>query len=69
MIIGQEVMERTNSPAFCWRSTSKGSFSTVIYGCSFHSFSVWYFCKAFSSETACRLPWTTWRTAVWETLF
>jgi len=48
MIVGQEVMERTNSPTFCWRSTNKGSFSTDMYGCIFHSFSVWYnFCNAF----------------------
>jgi len=57
MIEGQEVMERTNSPTFCWRSTNKGSFSTDMYGCIFHSFSVWYnFFNAFSSETACGPP-------------
>jgi len=57
MIEGQEVMEKTNLPTFCWRSTNKGSFSTDMYGCIFHSFSVWYnFCNAFSSETACGPP-------------
>jgi len=42
MIVGQVVMERTNSLTFCWRSTNKGSFSTDMYGCVFHLFSVWY---------------------------
>jgi hypothetical protein len=41
MIEEQEVMERTNSPAFCWSSTNKGSFGTIFY-------------TAFSSETSCR---------------
>jgi len=50
MIEGQEVMEITNSPTLCWRSTNRGSFSTVMYGCIFLSFSVWYnFYNAFSS--------------------
>jgi hypothetical protein len=31
MIEEQEVMERTNSPAFCWSSTNKGSFGTIFY--------------------------------------
>jgi hypothetical protein len=49
----QEVVERTNSPTFCWRSTKKGSFSTYMYGCIFHSFSLWYnSCNDFCSETA-----------------
>jgi hypothetical protein len=49
----QEVMERTDSPTFCWWSVNKGSFSTDMFGCVFHSFSVWYnFCSAFSYETA-----------------
>jgi hypothetical protein len=29
MIVGQEVMKKTNSPTFCW-STNKGSFSTDV---------------------------------------
>jgi hypothetical protein len=41
MIKGQEVKERANSPTFL-RSTEKGSFSAGIYGCVFHSLSVWY---------------------------
>jgi hypothetical protein len=53
---GQEVMERTNSPTFCWSSTNKGSFSTDLYACIFQSFGVWYnFCDPFSSETAADL--------------
>jgi hypothetical protein len=31
MIEGQEVMEITNLPNFCWRSTNKGSFSTHVW--------------------------------------
>jgi hypothetical protein len=65
IIEGQVVMERTNLHTFCWRSTNKGSFNTDMYGCIFHSFSVWYnFCNALSSETACRPYHTTWQTAV-----
>jgi hypothetical protein len=41
MIEWHEIMERTNSPTFCWRSTNKGSFSTDVHGCIFHSLSVW----------------------------
>jgi hypothetical protein len=53
MILGQEVMERTNSPTFCRRSTDYDSFSTDKYGRIFHSFNAWYnFWNAFSSETA-----------------
>jgi hypothetical protein len=53
MTVWQEVMERTNSPTFCW-STNNGSFSTDMYGRILHTFSVGYnFCNAFSSETAC----------------
>jgi hypothetical protein len=49
----QEVMERTTSPTFCCKSSSKGSFSTDMYGCIFHSFSAWYIVyNAFSSEPA-----------------
>jgi hypothetical protein len=59
MIVRHEVMKRTTSSTFCWRSTNKGRFSTDMYGCNIHSFSVWYnFCNAFSSETACG-PWRT----------
>jgi hypothetical protein len=48
MMEGQEVMERSNLPTFCLRSTNKGSFSTDMYGCIYHLFSVWYiFCKTF----------------------
>jgi len=72
MIRTQEVIQRTNSfsATFCWKSANKGSSSTDIYGCSFHSLSVWHnFCNAMSSETACRPPRTTGglRTIVWET--
>jgi hypothetical protein len=71
MIEGQEVIERTNSPTFCWRSTNKGSFSTDMYGCIFHLFCVWYnFCNVFSSKTACGPLQTTWWTALdhqWST--
>jgi hypothetical protein len=35
MIEGQEVVEMTNSPTFCWSSANKGSFSSDIYGCFF----------------------------------
>jgi hypothetical protein len=49
MIEGQEVMERTNLPTFCWRSTAV---ITDMYGGILHFFSVWYnLCNAFSSET------------------
>jgi hypothetical protein len=37
MTVGQEVVERTNSPTFSWKSANKTSF-----GCIFRSFSVWY---------------------------
>jgi hypothetical protein len=57
MIQEQEVIEITNLSTFCWRPTSKGSFSTTMYGCIFRSFSVWYnFYNAFSFETACGPP-------------
>jgi hypothetical protein len=36
MMEGQDVMERSNSPTFCLRSTNKGSFSTDMYGCIYH---------------------------------
>jgi hypothetical protein len=31
MVVGQKIMERTNSSTFCWRSTDKGSFGTDMY--------------------------------------
>jgi hypothetical protein len=53
MLEWQYAVERTNSPALCCWSTNKGSFSTDMYGCIFHSFSVCYnFFNAYSSETA-----------------
>jgi hypothetical protein len=65
MIEGQEVVERTQSPAFSYRSTNTGSFRTDTYGCIFHSFSVWYnFYNAFSSKTSCRPLQITWRIAM-----
>jgi hypothetical protein len=62
-------MPHTEERTFCWRLTNESSFSADIYGCIFHSFSVWYnFCNTFSSKTACwppdKMPWTTF----WETL-
>jgi hypothetical protein len=52
MIVGQKVMERINSPTFCWRSPTKAVFNTVMYGCILHSLSVLHnFWHAFSSET------------------
>jgi hypothetical protein len=39
MVVGQEVMERTNSPTFCWKSTNKPSISPDMYGRIFiHAF-------------------------------
>jgi hypothetical protein len=53
MIKGQELIERTNSPTLCRRSTNNGSFSTNMQRSIFHSFSVWYnYCDVLSSETA-----------------
>jgi hypothetical protein len=51
MILGQEVMEITNLPTFCWRSSNKGSFSTDIHAHFFHLLSVWFnSCIVFSPE-------------------
>jgi hypothetical protein len=64
MIVWKEVMEGTNSPTFCWMSTNKGSFSPDMHGYIFiRSVSNTIFCDAFSSESFCGLPRTTWRTA------
>jgi len=37
MTVEQELMERRNSPTFCWRSNNKGSFSTDMFGCVLQS--------------------------------
>jgi len=44
MAAGQDCMEITVSPTFCWRSANKSSFNTTV----------WYnFRNDFSSQTAC----------------
>jgi hypothetical protein len=75
MILWQEVLEGTNSPKFCWKSTNNASFSIGIYECIFHWLCVWYnFCSDFYSKTAFRPPGVPQktiggpRTTVWKTL-
>jgi hypothetical protein len=69
MTEGLKVVERTNSTAFSWRSTKRGSFNTDVYECTFHSFSVWYnFCKCFVFLNRRGPPTEEPRTTVWETI-
>jgi hypothetical protein len=51
---GQEVMERTNSPAFCWKSRNKGSFSSDMLGVQ----CLIQILNAFSSDTAAYYRWS-----------
>jgi hypothetical protein len=67
MIAGQTILERNNSPTLYWGSIKKGSFSTDIYECIFHALSGRIF-NAFSFETVCGEPRTTWQTALGHSL-
>jgi hypothetical protein len=60
MIEVQEVVERTNSPTFFWRSINKGNFSIYIYMGVFFTHSAFDIILAMIFVP--KPPWTVWQT-------